>query len=111
MNQQNQPWSQQNTWNPNFARQGAAQPLGDQEIAFDLLYQEKALMANITSDVLEASQQGLRQVMDDAYLQMGQDQLQLFGLMQQNGWYQTKPAQQPDIQTAKTKFQQMRGTL
>lgn len=115
MNQQNQSWGQQNTWNPNFAQQNtgkqAAPPLGDQEIAFDLLYQEKALMANIASDVLEVSQQGLRQVMDDTYMQMGQDQLQLFDLMQQNGWYQTKPAQQADIQTAKTKYQQMRGTL
>lgn len=53
----------------------------------------------------------MRQVLNDAYLQMGQDQLQIFNLMQQNGWYQTKPAQQPDVQQAKQKYQQMRGTL
>ena len=116
MNQQQPSFRQPGGWNPNFAGQtatgqAAVQPLGDQELAYDLLYQEKALMANMTSDVLEISQPGLRQVMNDAYMQMGQDQLQLFGLMQQSGWYQTKPAQQPDVQTAKTKFQQMRGTL
>lgn len=110
MNQQNQTWNQQGTWNPNFNHQ-STQPLGDEELAYDLLYQEKALMANIASEVLEASQQGLRQVMNDTYMQMGQDQLQIFEQMQQKGWYQVKPAQQPDIQTAKTKFQQMRGTL
>lgn len=107
MNQQNQPWNQNTSWT---GTQGN-QKLSDQELAFDLLYQEKALMSNMTSEVLEVSHQGLRQVMNDTYLQMGQDQLQIFDLMQQNGWYQTKPAQQPDIQTAKQKYQQMRGTL
>lgn len=105
--QQNQPWNQ----NTNSFRQATAQPLSDQELAYDLLYQEKALMANTTSQVLEASHQGLRQVMNDSYLQMGQDQLEIFQLMQQNGWYQTKPAQPQDVQTAKQKYQQMRNTL
>ena len=31
--------------------------------------------------------------------------------MQQRGWYQTKPAQQPDIQTAKQKFAQTKNQL
>lgn len=109
MHQQNQPWNQNQ--NQNQFQQTPTQPLSDQELAFDLLYQEKALMANIASEVLEASHQGLRQVMNDCYLQMGQDQLEIFNLMQQNGWYQTKPAQQQDVQTAKQKYQQMRGTL
>lgn len=108
MNPQTQPWNQ-NAYQP----QGApdAQPLSDQELAFDLLYQEKALMTNIASEVLEASQPGIRQVLNDTYMQMGQDQLQIFQLMQQCGWYQTKPAQPQDVQTAKQKFQQMRNTL
>ena len=110
MNQQNQPWNQNQ--NPQFgSRPQNTAPLTDQELAFDLLYQEKALMANITSDVLEASHQGIRQVLNDTYMQMGQDQLQIFQLMQQNGWYQTKPAPQPELQTAKQKYQQMRQGL
>ena len=68
-------------------------------------------MANIASEVLEASHQGMRQVMNDTFMQIGQDQLQIFQLMQQNGWYQTKPAQPQDVQTAKQKYQQMRNTL
>ena len=108
MNQHTQPWNQ-NQYQPQG--NAAAQPLSDQELAFDLLYQEKALMANIASEVLEASHQGMRQVMNDTFMQTGQDQLQIFQLMQQNGWYQTKPAQPQDVQTAKQKYQQMRSTL
>lgn len=107
MNQQAQPWNQ-NQYQP----QGTAvQALSDQELAFDLLYQEKALMANIASEILEASHPGMRQVMNDTFMQIGQDQLQIFQLMQQNGWYQTKPAQPQDVQAAKQKYQQMRNTL
>ena len=87
------------------------QPLSDQEMAFDLLYQEKALLSNIASEVLEASQPGMRQVLNDCYMQIGQDQLSIFNPMEQQGWYPVKPAQQPDIQTAKQKYQQMRGAI
>ena len=106
MNQQNQTWNQnQNT------QAGQSQPLSDQELAFDLLYQEKSLLANITSEVLEASQPGMRQVLNDCYMQIGQDQLEIFNQMQRQGWYPVKQAQPQDVQTAKQKYQQMRGTL
>ena len=85
--------------------------LTDQELAFDLLYQEKALMANISSEVVEGSQSGLRNVMNDMFMQMGQDQLQIFQAMNNQGWYPLKPAQPQDIQTAKQKYEQMRQTL
>ena len=106
MNQQNQPWNQ------NQPGQGEnVTPLSDEELAFDLLYQEKALLTNMASEVLEASHPGMRQVMNDCYMQMGQDQLAIFSQMQRQGWYQTKPAQPQDVQTAKQKYQQMRGGL
>ena len=88
-----------------------AAPLNDQEAAFDLLYQEKALLVNIASEVLEAANPGLRQVLNDMYHQIGQDQLEIFKLMQQHNWYQVKPAQAQDLQAAQQKFQQMRNTL
>ncbi len=106
MNQQNQTWNQ----NQN-AQAGQTQPLNDQELAFDLLYQEKSLLANIASEVLEASQPGMRQVLNDCYMQIGQDQLAIFNQMQQQGWYPVKPAQQQDVQAAKQKYQQMRSAL
>ena len=82
-----------------------AQELSDQELAFDLLYQEKALLANIASEVLEASQPGMRQVLNDCYMSIGQDQLEIFNQMQQQGWYPVKAAQAQDVQTAKQKYQ------
>ena len=88
-----------------------AAPLSDQELAFDLLYQEKSLMANISSEVVEGSQPGLRNVMNDMFMQMGQDQLQIFQEMNSQGWYQLKPAPAQDVQTAKDKYQQMRQGL
>ena len=97
MNQQNQ------TWNQNA--QACGQQLTDQEIAFDLLYQEKSLLSNIASEVLEASQPGMRQVLNDCYMQIGQDQLEIFNQMQRQGWYPVKPAQPQDVQTAKQKYQ------
>ena len=100
MNQQNQPWNQ-----------GNSKPLGDQELAFDLLYQEKSLLSNIASEVLEASQPGMRQVLNDCYMQIGQDQLDIFNQMQQQGWYPVKPAQPQDVQTAKQKYMQTRQSL
>ena len=99
-----------NQQNPSM-NQGQAQPLTDQELAFDLLYQEKALLTTMASEVLEASHPGMRQVMNDCYLQMGQDQLAIFDQMQRQGWYQTKPAQAQDVQTARQKYQQMQATL
>ena len=101
----------QNTYQSQQGNAGQQGMLTDQELAFDLLYQEKALLSNIASEVLEASQPGMRQVLNDCYMQIGQDQLSIFNAMEQQGWYPVKPAQQQDIQTAKQKYQQMRGTI
>ena len=104
---QNQPWNQ----NQSAMNALQSQPLNEQELAFDLLYQEKALLVNTASQVLEAANPNLRRVLNDMYTQIGQDQLEIFKHMQQNGWYQVKPAQAQDLQAAKQKFQQMRNTL
>ena len=101
-NQQNQTWNQSQN-----AQAGQNQPLTDQELAFDLLYQEKSLLTNIASEVLEVTQPGIRQVMNDCYLQIGQDQLNIFNQMERQGWYPVKPAQPQDVQTAKQKYQNM----
>ena len=102
---------QNNTQNQTATGGQNQNALTDQELDFDLLYQEKALMANISSEVVEGSQSGLRNVMNDMFMQMGQDQLQIFQAMNNQGWYPLKPAQPQDIQTAKQKYEQMRQTL
>ena len=97
-------------WKENWNQSGQT-PLSDQERAFDLLYHEKALMSNVASDLLEVSPVGMRQVMQDCFGQISADQLEIFNVMQQKGWYPTKPAPDQDVQTAKQKYGQMRGTL
>ncbi len=111
MSMNNQPWNQNQNQQQTFQQTGNAAPLSEQELAYNLLYQEKTLMSNIGVQVLEASNQQLRQVINDNFLQMGQDQLQIFNIMSQNGWYQTKPVQQQELQQAKQKFQQTRGSM
>lgn len=101
-----QPWQQQK---PTFAAQN--QPLSEKEISFDLLYNQRDLMNCVTKGMEEASTQALRQVMQDTYRQLEQDQLSIFSVMQQQGFYQTKPADAQDLATAKQKFQQMRASL
>lgn len=101
--QNNQVWQKQQTVNQ--------VQLSDQELAYDLLYQEKALMNNLAAEVVEASHMGLRTVMNDAFMQIGQDQLKIFEAMNAQGWYQVKPAQPQDVQCAKQKYQQMRNTM
>lgn len=88
-----------------------AQPLTDQERAMDMLCHEKALLGTLTTMTTEAANPALRRVLNDIYLQVGQDQFALFQQMQQNGWYEVKPANPQDIQTACQKFDQMKCSI
>lgn len=97
--------------NQNQAACPPAQALSDQERALDLLCHEKATLSTLTTMVAEAANPALRRVLNDAYLQVGQDQYALFQQMQQKGWYEVKPAQDQDIQAACQKFQQMKCQL
>lgn len=96
---------------PQAAQCPSCQNLTDQERAMDLLCHEKALMGTLASMVTEAANPALRRVLNDLYLQVGQDQFALFQQMQQKGWYEVKPAQANDIQAACQKFQQMKCSL
>lgn len=88
-----------------------AQTLTDQERAMDLLCHEKSLLGSLSAMVTEAANPSLRRALNEAFLQVGQDQFALFQQMQQSGWYQVKPAQAQDIQTACQKFDQMKCSL
>mgnify|MGYP004712704785 CR=1 FL=1 len=68
-------------------------------------------MANISTEVVEGSHAGLRKVLNDMFMQIGQDQLQVFQLMNEQGWYQTKPAPQPELQTDTQIYHNMRQGL
>ena len=97
--------------NKNAATCPSCQALTDEERALDLLGHEKALMSSLTAMLTEAANPALRRVLSDLYLQVSQDQYALFQQMQQNGWYEVKPAQAADIQAACQKFGQMKCQL
>ncbi len=77
----------------------------------DLLDTTKHIAGEYGSYIVEGSNQPLRQVLTTNMDETLSDQFQIFQQMQQRGWYQTKPAQQPDVQTAKQKFTQTKNQL
>lgn len=101
-----QPWQQDKSM-----AQAAQKPLTEEEMAFSLLFDQKDLMSNTVAGLEEIGQKALRQVVCDTFHEMEQDQLDLFAIMQQQGWYETKPANAQDISAAKQKYQQIRGTM
>lgn len=87
------------------------QALTDQEMAMDLLCHEKALLGALATMVTEAANPSLRRVLNDLFLQVGQDQYALFQQMEKTGWYPVKPAQEQDVEAACQKFSQMKCSL
>ncbi len=83
----------------------------DQRMVGDLLDTTKHIATVYGSYIIEGSCPNLRQVMTANMNETLNDQFQIFQQMQQRGWYQTKPAQQPDIQAARQKFTQEKGQL
>ncbi len=83
----------------------------DQRMMGDLLDTAKHLATEYGSYITEGSCPQLRQVLTNNMTEMLGDQFQIFQQMQQRGWYQTKPAQQNDIQQAKQKCTQEKSQL
>jgi len=85
--------------------------LNDKERMEDLLTQEKYLITSYSTFIPEATCPNLRQVLTTNFNDCAQNQFQIFDKMSQLGWYPGKPAQQPDVDAAKQKFQQMKQQL
>jgi len=83
----------------------------DQHMVGDLLDTAKHIASSYGNYIIEGSNPQIRQVLTTNMDEMLNDQFQIFEQMQQRGWYQTKPAQEPDVQTAKQKFTQQKGQL
>ncbi len=89
----------------------ACESWDDRCMVSDLLDTAKHIATEYGSYIIEGSSQPLRQVLTTNLDETFNDQFQIFQQMQQRGWYQTKPAQQPDVQTAKQKFTQTKNQL
>ena len=77
----------------------------------DLLDTTKHIVEQYSQSVIEGSTQQLRQILNTNMDQTINDQYQIFEQLNQRGWYPTKAAQQPDVQTAKQMFSQTRSQL
>lgn len=83
----------------------------EQELMNDLLTSEKQITSAYNTGITETSCQNLRQHLTKCLTDSQEIQYQLFNSMKQRGWYQTKPAASQDVQSAKTKYNQMKSEL
>lgn len=89
----------------------ASQRWDDQHMINDLLSTEKHLAGEYGNLLVEGSTQQIRDLLTQNMKETACDQFQVYQQMEQRGWYPMKAAQQPDIQTAKQKFTQMKSQL
>ena len=97
--------------NPNMNSKPASGKWDDKCMMEDLLDTTKHIAEQYGANVLEGSTQQFRQILNTNMDQTINDQFQIFEQIQQRGWYPTKAAQQPDVQTAKQMFSQTRSQL
>lgn len=94
--------NQQNTTSGQM--NGQADPFSEQNVLQMALNDTKLMAASINSYILEASDDQLRRdymtVLGDIYSQ----QKQIFDIMEQKGYYQTKQATPQEIEEAKQQF-------
>lgn len=85
--------------------------MSEQDMLNDLLTQEKQFISAYSTFIGEASCPNLRHLLMTNFDQVCEDQYQIFDIMRKKGYYQTKDAQDADVNTAKQKFSQMKSQL
>lgn len=85
--------------------------LNDQDIMDDLLTMEKQIISAYNTGITEASCQNLRQTLTSNLLETQQLQYTIFDTMKKKGWYQTKDAQDQDVNNAKNKYSNIKNQL
>ena len=85
--------------------------LTEQELLNDLLNQEKQLMSSYATFIQEASCENLRKVLTNQFNQTTQDQYQVFDQLRQKGYYQTKDANDQEVQQAKDNWRTIWGQM
>lgn len=83
----------------------------EQELMNDLLTSEKQITSAYNTGITEASCNNLRQHLTKCLTDTQEIQYQIFDAMQKRGWYETKPAASQDVQSAKTKYNQIKSEL
>ena len=79
-----------------------------QELLSDILSQEKELVMDYACDVTEATCTNLRGLMLNLMSECSSDQYAVFDQMRQRQMYETKKAQQSDVDSTRQKLQQLK---
>lgn len=80
----------------------------EQEKLTDILSMEKQLVKDYAGDVTESSCPNLRQLLISNMTECSQDQYCVFDQMRSRSMYQTKQAQQTEVQTTKQSMDQLK---
>lgn len=86
-------------------------PLTEQELMNDLLASEKQVTSAYNTGITETSCPNLRQHLTKCLVNAQEIQYDIFNAMQERGWYKTKPAASQDVQSAKTKYNQIKTDM
>lgn len=82
--------------------------MSEKELLTDLLNEEKQLVKGYASDLTETSCTNMRQLLIKNMVECAEDQYNVFDQMKQRNMYQTKDADDWDVQTAKDSMQQLK---
>jgi spore coat protein F len=84
--------------------------IGDKEIMQTLLNEHKLCATSLTNQILESSNQTLRNDTAGILNRTFQHQKQIFDIMTQKGWYTVEQASQQDISKAKSEVGKIQNT-
>ena len=79
-----------------------------QELLTDILNQERTLIKEYTSNITESSCTNLRQLLLNNMTEVAADQYTVFEQMKNRQMYETKKAQQNEVQSTRQKVQQLK---
>ena len=82
--------------------------MNKQEMLSDLLTQEKDLVKDYAGNITESSCSNLRQLLLSNMTECSCDQYAVFEEMKNRQMYETKKAQQNDVQSTRQKLQQLK---
>ncbi|MDD6045469.1 MAG: spore coat protein [Clostridia bacterium] len=79
-----------------------------QELLTDILNQERTLIKEYASNITESSCTNLRQLLLNNMTEVAADQYTVFEQMKNRQMYETKKAQQNEVQSTRQKVQQLK---
>lgn len=79
-----------------------------QELLTDILNQERTLIKEYASNITESSCTNLRQLLLNNMMEVAADQYTVFEQMKNRQMYETKKAQQNEVQSTRQKVQQLK---